>query len=59
MSLIRRARLCSTQKWTKFDLNKIELEYKAFVWIIGPKPYIPEKGSKGEQYVFVFDCQDD
>lgn len=44
---------------SKICFHKIELKHWAFVWIVGPKPYIPERGSKGQQYVFVFDSEDD
>lgn len=29
------------------------------MWIVGPKPYRPEKGSPGVQYIFVFESSDD
>ena len=44
---------------SKICFKKIELAHSAFIWIVGPKPYLPEKGSKGSQYLFVFDSQDD
>jgi len=46
-------------RWIRFAFNKIDINFEAFIWIIGPKPYRPEKGSIGTQYIFVFNCIDD
>lgn len=44
---------------SKIWFQKIELDISAFLWIVGPKPYIPQRGSKGDQYIFVFDSPED
>lgn len=43
----------------KICFHKIELKHNAFVWIVGPKPYRPDRGSRGTQYLFVFDHEND